>query len=834
MPLSLALSRMPLSPDQHVDSAAQLSAIIEFSEDAIISTDLNGTLTSWNREAERIYGYSASEALGQPNALIIPSDRFAEEEDVLRRLRTGQAIDHYETVRVRKDGTRIEVSLAVSAVRNRNGEVIGVSKIARDISQRKQLERDAVRLAAIVEFSDDAIVSKDLNGVITSWNRAAERIFGYTAAEAVGQSIRLIIPPEHQDEEDVVLEHIQGGQTVDHFETVRCRKDGVCIPISLTVSPIRNHAGVVIGASKIARDISDRKKAEAEMQRASRQTAFLARMAATLSRSLDYQETLKGVANLAVPDIADWCAVDIVQEDGQIARLAVAHIDPAKIELARLVRERYEDATAFYSVPYVIRTGTPAIVPEITDEMIVAVAKGDKERIRLIRALGLMSYICVPLMARGRALGALTLASARSGRRYTDEDVHFAEDVASRAAMTVENARAHQQLQNANRLKDEFLATLSHELRTPLNAILGYSRLLAAGIVTGEKVTGAVDTIERNATALTQLVEDILDVSRIVSGKLRLNVQPVDLSSVLHDAVATVMPAAEAKRILLHTVLDRQVGLVSGDPDRLRQIVWNLLSNAVKFTPRHGHVQLRLERVDSSVEIVVSDTGIGIAPDFLPHIFERFRQADSGTARQHAGLGLGLAIVRNLVEMHGGTVHAASGVDSPGATFRVKLPLMAVHSEPPLDATRVHPRQEGTAPAGALVDLSGTHVLVVDDDPDAVTLLKEILNAAGARVTSASSARAALDTIQEARPDVLVTDVGMPVMDGFELIERLRRSDDTALRDIPAAALTAYARTEDRAKAQQSGFEMHLAKPIDPADLVAAVKALARRRSGRK
>jgi CheY-like chemotaxis protein len=348
--------------------------------------------------------------------------------------------------------------------------------------------------------------------------------------------------------------------------------------------------------------------------------------------------------------------------------------------------------------------------------------------------------------------------------------------------------------------------------------------------VTGDKVVRAVATIERNATALTQLVGDILDVSRIVSGKLRLNVQPVDLSSVLQDAVATVMPAADAKRILLHTVIDPQVGPVSGDPDRLRQIVWNLLSNAVKFTPHRGRVQVRLERVGSSVEIVVTDTGIGIAPDFLPHIFERFCQADGGTARQHAGLGLGLAIVRNLVEMHGGTVHAASGVDAPGATFRVTLPLMAVHSEAQREATGIHPRQEGTASLGALLDLSGTHVLVVDDEPDAVTLLKEILNAAGARVTTAGSAHAALETIQKVRPDVLVADVGMPVMDGFELIERLRRADDLAVRDVPAAALTAYARTEDRAKALQSGFEMHLAKPIDPAELVAAVKALARRR----
>src|SRR5205823_1760931 len=278
-------------------------------------------------------------------------------------------------------------------------------------------------------------------------------------------------------------------------------------------------------------------------------------------------------------------------------------------------------------------------------------------------------YLCVPMIAAGRTIGALTLASSESGRRYTNDDVRFAEDVASRVAMAVENALAYADVRRANRLKDEFLATLSHELRTPLNAILGYARMLRAGMLTPDKYQRTFETIERNTFALTQMVEDILDVSRVVSGKMRLNMQPVELPIVLHEAVATIMPAAEAKHIRLETTMDPQIGPVSGDPDRLRQVVWNLLSNAVKFTPKHGRIQLRLERVNSSVEIVVSDTGIGIAPDFLPHIFEQFRQADSGSARQHGGLGLGLAIVRNLVELHGGTVYAASGGEEKGATI---------------------------------------------------------------------------------------------------------------------------------------------------------------------
>jgi CheY-like chemotaxis protein len=406
--------------------------------------------------------------------------------------------------------------------------------------------------------------------------------------------------------------------------------------------------------------------------------------------------------------------------------------------------------------------------------------------------------------------------------------------VASRTALMVDLARANDALRKASGLKDAFLATLSHELRTPLNAIMGYARMLRAGMLTADKLPRTFETIERNTAALTKMVEDILDVSRVVSGKMRLSMQPVELPLVVHDAIATVIPAAEAKHIRVDTTIDPQVGPVSGDPDRLRQIVWNLLSNAVKFTPKHGRIQVRLERVNSSVEIVVSDTGIGIQADFLPHIFERFRQAESGAAREHAGLGLGLAIVRNLVELHGGTVNAASGGEGQGATFRVRLPIRIVHPDLQLDADRVHPRHGAVAPPpplGDLPGLDGTHVLAVDDDPDALRLLKEILEAVGATVTTATSSRAALEIIATDRPDVLVADLGIPQMDGFELIQQLRASDIAAARDIPAAALTAYARSEDRARALQSGFEMHLAKPIDPAELIAAVKALARRRT---
>ena len=687
----------------------------------------------------------------------------------------------------------------------------------------------ARRLAAIIETSDDAIVAKDLQSTILDWNPAAERMFGYTAEEAVGRSIRIIIPPDRQDEEDAVLDRIRRGERVDHYETIRQRKDGSPVAISLTVSPIRDSRGVVIGASKIARDITERKRAEQEREREHRRMVFFARVAETLSKTLDYQQTLKSIAALAVPHIADWCAVDVVQEDAEIKQLAVAHVDPAKVKLANEIRRRYENPSSPYSVPYVIRTGTPALIPEISDAMIAASARGDQERIAMVKSLGLTSYLCVPMMSGGRVRGALTLATGESGRRYDEDDLRFAQDLAARAALAVENARSYEELQRANRVKDEFLGTLSHELRTPLNAIVGYARIARSGMITGEQMPRALETIERNAAALTQMVEDILDVSRIVAGKMRLNVQPVELPLVLHEAIETMTPAAEAKHIRIRPVVDPQVGPISGDPDRLRQIIWNLLSNAIKFTPKEGQIQIRLERINSSVEIIVSDTGVGIAADFLPHIFERFRQAEGGPSRQHSGLGLGLSIVRNLVELHGGTVSASSNGPDTGATFRVRLPVMIVHPPSPPEK-RVHPRHERPVrPAGPLPDLNGVHVLAVDDEPDSLRLLSEILGAAGARVTTASSGAAALEKIEQLKPNVVLADLGMPLMDGFELIQRLRRSADARVREIPAAALTAYGRTEDRARTLQSGFEMHLAKPVDPVELASAVQALARR-----
>jgi PAS domain S-box-containing protein len=631
-----------------------LARVVESSDDAIVSKDLNSIIITWNLAAERMFGYSAAEAVGKSIRMIIPADRQHEEDEVLATIRAGQSVTHYETIRQRKDGSLFPIALTVSPILDDQGTIVGASKIARDISDQVRGSIAVRRLAAVVESSDDAIVTKDLNSVITSWNPAATRMFGYSEFEAIGKSVRILIPDELQGEEDVVLGKIRAGERVDHYETVRQRKDGSRLNISLTVSPIRDGNGTIVGASKIARDITDR------------------------------------------------------------TRLAE------------------------------------------------------------------------------------------------------------------ENARLYDIARDANRMKDDFLAVLSHELRTPLNAIVGYSRLLRGGVLSAEKAARGLETLERNATWLSQIIEDVLDVSRIVSGKIRLDVQPVELPVIIDNAVATVHPAADSKNLRLQTVIDPRVAPVSGDPDRLQQVVWNLLSNAVKFTPRGGRIQVRLERVNSHVEITVSDTGAGISEEFLPYVFERFRQAEAGTTRKTGGLGLGLAIVRHIVEMHGGTVQATSAGPDKGATFRVKLPVMIVHPHP-TEPPRHHPASERLAPLTELGDLTGLRVVAVDDDQDALTLLRVVLESAGADVTTVGSPFDAVATIERTKPHVVVLDIGMPDMDGFEVIARIRASADPLVRSVPAAALTAFARSEDRTKALRSGFEMHLAKPVDPGELVASVATLARR-----
>jgi len=561
----------------------------------------------------------------------------------------------------------------------------------------------------------------------------------------------------------------------------------------------------------------DRARLFEEAERVQASLRFLSEASSVLARSLDYDATLSTVARLAVPWMADWASIDMLRPDGTFRRVAVAHVDPEKVELGWELSRRQPPTPRDLTGPTsVVRTGNSEVFEDISDALL-AQAITDAEVLRIIRSLGLVSSICVPLHVGGRPAGAITLVAAESRRHFGASDVALAEELARRASMAIDNARAYREAQDANRLKDDFLATMSHELRTPLNAILGWSTMLRTRPGVDQKK--AIETIERNAKAQVRLIDEVLEISRIMTGKLRLDLKSIDLAAVFRASVDVVAPSAVAKGITLDT---RAVDPCRfyGDAGRLQQVFWNLLSNAIKFTPKGGHVAAHLERSGSHVELTITDNGRGIRSDFLPVMFQRFRQADSSTTRTEGGLGIGLAIVGHLVELHGGTVRAHSAGEGHGATFSVVLPVRAISIEEPRPAS-------AEAPVGK--PLAGLRILVCEDDADSRDLLHELLSGEGAVVRVAAAAPEAIDHLREFRPDVFVSDIGLPVVDGYTLIRQIRQLSGEQGGWTPAIALTAYAGAEDARRAFEAGFQLHMTKPVDPSELAACVANLARR-----
>ena len=542
-----------------------------------------------------------------------------------------------------------------------------------------ELERARAHLAAIVDSSEDGIVGKTLEGIVVSWNKGAQQLFGYPPEEMIGQSITKIIPPEYQHEETEILAKIRRGERIERYQAIRIHKDGHRLNISLTISPVRDTSGKIVGAAKIAHDIT------------------------ALQRELDARTSAE-----------------------EALRVSEARLKQVVTEREHLLQsERY--------------------------------ARSEAERL--------------------------------------------------------------------SHMKDEFLATLSHELRTPLNAIQGWATLLRQREVTAEDRVRGLEAIERNVRAQAQIVSDLLDMSRIICGKIHLEVQLISLHEVIHNAIDAVRASADAKRLRIHTLLDSSVGFVRGDPSRLQQILWNLLTNAVKFTPAGGRIQVVLERVNSHVEVVVEDSGIGIGPDFLPFVFERFRQADAAITRRHGGLGIGLSIVKTLVELHGGSVRVKSAGVNQGTTFVIALPVSHV-TEEEVERSQRLPVLADPLEAIELPGLNGASVLIVDDEPDGRQLMVRILEGRGAQVTAVAGGAEALDLLKRLRFDILVSDIGMPGLDGYELMRRARSLDSIRPGPIPAIAVTAYARAEDRQRSLLAGYQMHLAKPIEARELVAGIASL--------
>ena len=559
-------------------------------------------------------------------------------------------------------------------------------------------EADQWQLAALVESSDDAIVGKDLNGVITSWNRGAERLFGYPAAEAIGRSIMLIIPPERRSEEDGVLRQIRAGKRVEPFETSRRRKDGTDVEVSITVSPIIDGSGMVIGASKIARDITDRRRVErmraelVERQRlasedalsARERLAFLSGVGELLASSLDYEETLDRAVHLALPRLGDYCNVLVQEDQGQLRHVAWGHVDRSKEPLLREFARRLIESSEISKVPTfadrVMTTGSTTVVGNdvLLETMSHMAPDVPADLAEMGRQIQPHAYVGVPMFVRGRAVGVMSFGTTEqdSRRDYVEGDVIMVEEFSRRVSVAIENARLFRQADELNRLKDEFLATLSHELRTPLSAVLGWSRMLASGQLDPDKSKQAIDAIQRNALAQAKIVDDILDLARGMGGNLRLEMKPFDLVGVVHRAIEAVSPAATGKMVHVDVRAPQPVPIV-GDPGRVQQVVWNLMSNAMKFTPSGGTVSVDVTAADGHAELRVTDTGAGIPAAFLPYVFDKFRQADASFTRQHGGLGLGLAIARHLIELHGGSIEARSAGEGYGSTFVVRLPLPA-------------------------------------------------------------------------------------------------------------------------------------------------------------
>ncbi|MGH8647238.1 MAG: PAS domain S-box protein, partial [Gammaproteobacteria bacterium] len=625
-------------------SEARFASIFDQTIAGVAQTDLTGRFVLANQRYCETVGRSREELLSlRMQDLTHPAD-LPRNLTLFERMVAGGANFVIEKRYLRPDGSHVWVNNSVSLIRDANGHPQYVVAVVLDVSERKEAEAAQRRLAAIVEFSQDAIISKTLDGIITNWNTGAEHIFGYTADELVGRPISLLIPPERQDEELQINERLKRGERIEHFDTVRVRKDSRRIDISLTISPIRDETGRIVGASKIARDITDRKRIEEE-----------------------------------------------------------------------------------------------------------------------------------------------------------------------RAQLLADEQRAREEAEATTRAKDEFVAVVSHELRSPLNAIYGWVQVLAAQEAPDPAmVKKAIGIFSRNIEQQRYLIDDLLDTARMASGKLKLEIEPLDLVPVTSEALDVIRPAAEAKGVELFTVIDSRGAQITGDALRLQQVIWNLLSNAVKFTPAGGRIELRLERLDPYVRITVSDTGCGIAPEFLPYLFDRFRQADSASTRRHGGLGLGMALVKHVVELHGGTVRAQSAGFGQRACLTVDLPVRAVRWPNPVEplSPEAEKSEVNVKRAAAPADsrsLESVRVLVVDDQDEARELVATVLEGCGASVMAVGSGREAL-ALLEARlerepPEVLICDIAMPEEDGYCMIRKLRVLESERgvhlSRRIPAIALTAFAQPKD-------------------------------------
>jgi PAS domain S-box-containing protein len=752
--------------------------------------------------------------------------------------------------------------------------VVFLSEIFHQLMQARlrseqELRQTSETFQALIAASPLAIFALDAQGQVRSWNAAAERLFGWSEREIVEGALPIVLE-EEQEALVTLRDQVLRGVSFTDVEG-RCRtRDGRLIDVLLSAAPIYRAGSTPAGMMALVADVTARKQAEENARRLHREQiarveaeetqqrfAFLAEVGSLLAASLDEATTLDRVARLAVPQLADACLIDLVGAAGRIERVAVAHVDP---EQEPLLRQLQPGAGPERSLPEpaarVLESGHPLIIPDVSEKLLGA-APEDAERVQLIRALGIRSYLGAPLVARGHTLGAISFLTAGSGRRYGAADLALAEELAARAAIAIDNARLYAEVQKAGQAKDEFLAMLAHELRNPLAAIANASYVLDRIPPDDPQAERLRATIARQTDHLGRLVDDLLDVSRIQRGKIELRKSRVELAPVVRQAVEMVRPLVEGRGHLLAVELPGQPVFLDADPTRLEQVLANLLNNAAKYTEPGGRIWLSVQieemgartedgrrqttggrredegtalptsvlRPLSSVCISVRDSGMGIPPDVLPRIFDLFVQADRSLDRAQGGLGIGLTLVHRLVQLHGGSIEARSEGPGRGSEFVIRLPAATMEADG--SAGALESWRSGLKPGPSGLQTSSTpalqprprRVLIVDDNPDALETLEDILRLWGYEARAAGDGAAALAAAREWPPDVVLLDIGLPGMDGYDVAHRLREEAGPRASRLQLIAVTGYGQETDRRRATEAGFDQHLVKPVDLAAL---------------
>jgi PAS domain S-box-containing protein len=807
--------------------------VIFKSADGILIVYKTGIIRFANPAAESLFGRKGDELLGAPFGFPVAAGETTEIDLIPKYAQT--VVAEMRIVETEWEGETAYLA-SLRDITERKRAERQRAQLIREQAARAEAERTQKQIANILESITDGFIALDKQWRFTYANSEAEEMLERMREGIIGKSIWEEFPDLIGSRFDEQYRRAVAEQVTVEFEEFY---PPLGIWLEICAYPSKE------GISVYFRDVTRRKQAEAGLREQTEVVETINRIGQLLSAELDSQKLVQAVTDAAT----ELCGAhfgsffyNVYDEEGGAYMLYTLSGAP-------------REAFAHFPMP----RATDLFGPTFRGEGTICIddVKKDPRYGKNSPYYGMppghlpvTSYLAVPVISRsGEVMGGLFFGHPDAGV-FTERAARIVEGLAAQAAIAMDNARLYQNAQQAlaeredllrreqaarkqaevaSRAKDEFLATLSHELRTPLNAIFGWTRLLAGQKLDDDACNRAIETIDRNAKLQARLIDDMLDVSRIISGKLRLETQPVDLPGVINAAVDTVRSAADAKSIRIEVVLGYDAGLVLGDPVRLQQVVWNLVSNAIKFTPKGGRVQVQLRRIDSHFEITVSDTGLGVDEKFLPYVFDRFRQADSTASREYGGLGLGLAIVRHLVELHGGTVEADNRAEGRGAVFTIRLPVMVVRKPKGVltgESEGTHPSVSGSLPFDCPPALDGLKVLVVDDEADARELLSIILEQCGAEVKTYGSAAEALEALKQFEPDVLISDIGMPQEDGYVLIEKVRSLEPERGGRIPAVALTAYARAEDRLRALSAGYNMHVPKPVEPAELAVVIASL--------